>query len=607
MTRNQFVRNTVPTIRRVAIDTELDGQDTVRAASTQVRAPIQWTLLGSLNPSLPAVKPNIPVRHSSLEPGGTQRRRSFLPPQRPDLEDVTPPDSIDALVSAPCDGGIGEWVNQIEVILRVFYNSIRNRALPLHGALPPGFQKQSLSNTLSVRASNVLRRSPSALSKAPSENISIRSGRGTAGRWTKPSRSRPRLLASSAQASSRSSFDDSSIFSPAGSSTRSKYSWGKTATSISLESLVSSFTHQEDHQHSVGFANALCHAIIREEEGMSPVDSDDSEHDTVRLEDETLELAGAPWAKEGIVKHKHHLESGERKAKDRNWNECFAVIERGWMRLFSFSAKSSSIRQKQRNRQASSGRSTVVGGGNWSENAEQLASIMLRQTIASALPSPGYSKSRPWVFALSLPTGAVHLFQVGTPEIVVEFVSTANYWSARLSKEPLVGGVSSVEYGWSEAIMNSAVAMQREREEIASSTSATSAGQMYHGHPPQPASSAPSVHSQRDLGRPSTQSSFGSGSWDYGSVRGPSNKLPADGVKINDWDPPQQSMMASTLSEKEQMWRLKDYVQTIEEELRAHQELRSLIAIAVSLLPAVWRKTVWVSSQSQATPTNRLT
>ena len=29
-----------------------------------------------------------------------------------------------------------------------------------------------------------------------------------------------------------------------------------------------------------------------------------------------------------------------------------------------------------------------------------------------------------------------------------EWVSTCNYWAARLSKEPLAGGVSNMEYGW---------------------------------------------------------------------------------------------------------------------------------------------------------------
>ena len=121
--------------------------------------------------------------------------------------------------------------------------------------------------------------------------------------------------------------------------------------------------------------------------------------------------------------------------------------------LFSFSMTAKSLRTKARN-QKSGG---VVGGGNWQDNAEEVWKFMLRHTIANSLPSPGYSKARPHVWALSLPTGAVHLFSVGTPDIVKEFVSTANFWSARLSKEPMIGGISSMEYGWSDNVINRAL------------------------------------------------------------------------------------------------------------------------------------------------------
>jgi hypothetical protein len=175
---------------------------------------------------------------------------------------------------------------------------------------------------------------------------------------------------------------------------------------------------------------------------------------------------------------------------------------------------------------------------------------MLRQTIASALPSPGYSKSRPHVWALSLPTGAVHLFQAGTPEIVREFVSTANYWSARLSKQPLVGGISNIEYGWSDSVINSALIGGGESRS------------------PPPSSGA----------RPSIQSSIRS-SIDQQGVR---PRLPADRVNISDWSPPQQSMVASNLTEEEQLKALQDYVKNVEEDLSRHNELRSAMNLAFS-------------------------
>lgn len=356
--------------------------------------------------------------------------------------------------------------------------------------------------------------------------------------------------------SSRTSLDDqSSLWSPSASSTWSKYSLGK-LTSVSVDSFGSEYPRGE-YQQSIGFANALSQAIIREDSGNSIASSEDQERNTPLLEDETLQLAGAPWAKEGSLKHKHHLDSVDKRAKDRNWNDCFAVIQQGWMRLFSFSP---ATRRQQKAKQRKPG-NVVVGGGNWLENAEEVWKFLLRQTIASALPPPGYSKSRPHVWALSLPTGAVHLFQVGTPEIVREFVSSANYWSARLSKQPLVGGISNIEYGWSDAVINSALIHTDGNNHNSNTTN--------HNKTP-PSSSA--------AARTSIQSSIRS-SVDHQVAR---PKLPADRVNISDWAPPQQSMVASNLTEEDQLKSLQEYVKKTEDEFQRHNERRSAMILAFS-------------------------
>ena len=319
---------------------------------------------------------------------------------------------------------------------------------------------------------------------------------------------------------------------------------------MSVDSLGSNWP-QGDYQQSIGFANALSQAIIREET-VGSAGSNGSDREELRvaplLEDESLELAGAPWAKEGIVKHKHHLEALDKKSKDRNWNEVFAVVEKGYLSLFSFSTKS------MRNKGKGKATGGVVGGGNWQENAQNLGSFLLRQTIASALPPPGYSKQRPHVWALSLPTGAVHLFQVGTPDIVKEFVSSANYWSARLSNHPLVGGISNIEYGWSDSIVNNAL--------VAAINETNAPRQSINGP------------------RPSIQSSLRSSlDQSSGSVR---SKLPGDRIAISDWSPPTQSMRASNLMEADQLQTLVTYVAGIEEEFQKHNQLRSPMLLAVS-------------------------
>ncbi|KAF2660746.1 hypothetical protein K491DRAFT_588611 [Lophiostoma macrostomum CBS 122681] len=555
MTRSQFVKNTLPTVARVCKESLKDGGDeTLRPQSTQFRrGSIPWN--DKSEPSSPAAENSTFAPDASDEPLENRRARSRLsikPPVRSGSEGVLFAESAmsesNVLVNAPYNGPMKGWEYQIETVLKEFYDSIRKQRLPLHGA-PVQSHEQPSSNNLSV--SGMLRRTPSVLSKAPSENMSYRGRsqadfRSVGNRWVSKTRSRPRLYPTSTQASSRTSLDDGSVWSPAGSSTWSRYSFGKTGTSMSMESLGSHFAHG-DYQQAIGFANALSQAIIREE-GMTIASTEEFTRVAPLLEDETLELAGAPWAKEGILKHKHHLESLDKKAKDRNWSECFAVIEKGYLRLFSFNMNSKSMRLKNKSRPSAG---SVVGGGNWMDNAEALGSFLLRQSIASALPPPGYSKSRPHVWALSLPTGAVHLFQVGTPDIVREFVSTANYWSARLSKEPLVGGVSNIEYGWGENVINPAL-IRRDSTPSA------------QGHVPRP-SMASSLRSSVDHAT--------------GTVKA---RLPGDKVNLSDWSPPTQSMMASNLMEIDQLRALTNYVKNVEEELARHNELRAPMLIAFS-------------------------
>ncbi|OQE37293.1 hypothetical protein PENCOP_c010G00390 [Penicillium coprophilum] len=525
MTKSQFVRNTMPTIHRVAMDAAPEKFETLRPVN---RSKTQHHEAHS-----------VPTSARSATFPSELSRRSF---------DKDTDANVDAgpLVNTPFTGTVRAWEQQVETVLKEFYTSIQKERLPLFGAQPEREVSRMSSNNFLGPSSGTLRRSPSTISKSGSDIFprgrSANSSHGAA-RWSSKPRSRAgRLYPPSMMGSSRTSLDDQSVCSPTGSSTWSKYSLGK-FTSVSVDSFGSDFPRGE-YQQSIGFANALSQAIIREDSATSVYSYEEPERTTPLLEDDTLALAGAPWAKEGSLKHKHHLDAVDKRAKDRNWNDCFAVIQQGWMRLFSFNNPTKSMRQKSKQRGG-----VIVGGGNWTENAEELWKFMLRQTIASALPSPGYSKSRPHVWALSLPTGAVHLFQAGTPEIVREFVSTANYWSARLSKQPLVGGISNIEYGWSDGVINSALIGGESRS-------------------PPPSSGA----------RPSIQSSIRS-SIDHQGVR---PRLPADRVNISDWSPPQQSMVASNLTEEEQWKALQAYVQNVEDDLSRHNELRSAMNLAFS-------------------------
>lgn len=570
MTRGQFLKNTMATIRRVLEESSPDDVQVTNRSATPYQPgdedeDIPVSAIQSLTFPMPAGHKGPHSKRPSLEFGRDFRgsRMSRIGNLSPRLmpEDHDKEFEMDgglALVKGGVSGGTRMWETQVEVVLKDFYKSIQAVALPLHGS--PETVVQAPQSSLSVWGTGgMLRRSNSTISKAPSElSVAGRERQMSAKPskdWTTRNRSRQRVYNGSFAGSSRTSLEDrSSVWSPSASSTWSKYSLNKTQTSMSVDSLGTTYTHG-DYQQSIGFANALSHAIIREEAASGHSGSENGDQLDALLDgDEELELHGAPWAKEGLLKHKHHLESVDKRAKNRNWTDSFAVIQRGYMRLFQFPSKST-------NKASNNG---IVGGGNWIDNAEPIGTFLLRQTIASALPPPGYSKTRPHVWALSLPSGAVHFFEVGTADIVKEFVSTANYWSARLSKEPLTGGVSNVEYGWSDALIDS--------EALTTALSNSNPPSSPPLNPASPPASRASDH--HPGGRPSLQMSVRS-SFDQSRPR-----LPGDKATIKDWTPPAQTMVASNLKELDQLKALENYVANVEEDLRRHNELRPLMMAA---------------------------
>ncbi|KAF8973305.1 hypothetical protein BDZ97DRAFT_1752291 [Flammula alnicola] len=188
---------------------------------------------------------------------------------------------------------------------------------------------------------------------------------------------------------------------------------------------------------SLGFASNLSHTIIREaqESDDRSVHSEGSTSTTISISDEELALLGAPWAKEGMLCRKQYWESAGKRAKDKGWLDVFVVIQKGELKMFTFGDHTS-------------GMSGTFGGGNWLANANLVGTILLAHSLAHALPPPGYHR-RPHCMVLTLANRGVYFFQAGTEELVNEWVSTCNYWAARTSKEPLAGGVSNMEYGWS--------------------------------------------------------------------------------------------------------------------------------------------------------------
>ncbi|GAA5802856.1 hypothetical protein HPULCUR_008331 [Helicostylum pulchrum] len=142
---------------------------------------------------------------------------------------------------------------------------------------------------------------------------------------------------------------------------------------------------------------------------------------------------GTPYYKEGSVVIKHLLKSKDLKANRRDWKECYVVIERSQLNIYKRNIS------------------------NDDSFAQLIESIDLKHTLAHVLPS-GYSRQRQHAFTLQQSNGVVHVFQTESAQQVEEWVSTCNYWAARESKEPLVGGISSMEYGWGNCLDNTSSA-----------------------------------------------------------------------------------------------------------------------------------------------------
>lgn len=152
--------------------------------------------------------------------------------------------------------------------------------------------------------------------------------------------------------------------------------------------------------------------------------------------------------------------------------------------------------------------------------------------MAMALPKPGYSAVRPYCFTVTFPTGEISVFQAGTEELVAEWVATCNYWAARRSRQPLVGGVSNMEYGWARVLSNTEEDPE-DRSSVMSSTRMRGA---------------------------------------YNRVRGQtSDKKDMDKTHINEWKPPPHATIASTLDEEAQLESLVNYVNSLMEELNQHK------------------------------------
>ncbi|KAG9316335.1 hypothetical protein JVU11DRAFT_2366, partial [Chiua virens] len=312
---------------------------------------------------------------------------------------------------------------------------------------------------------------------------------------------------------------------------------------------------------ALGFASNLSHTIIREtqEDEDRSFQSHESNSTTISITDEELALLGAPWAKEGMLCRKQYWESAGKRARSKQWLDVFVVIQRGELNYVYVRRERWGWVSYRRWWQLAC--ELLASCWHWTltdqriqENATPVGTVHLAHSLAHALPPPGYNRQRPHCMVLTLANGGVYFFQAGTEELVNEWVSTCNYWAARTSKEPLAGGVSNMEYGWS-----------RVSDKHPRSASDNDVHRDYDR------TDTLSVRSGR-----SNRSKFG---WREGvaTVRAPMSPW-KDRTTISDWKPPIPPMISSIHDEEAQLEALQKYVGMLKQDLKHHNELREPMA-----------------------------
>ncbi|KAJ1732526.1 hypothetical protein LPJ61_001999 [Coemansia biformis] len=227
----------------------------------------------------------------------------------------------------------------------------------------------------------------------------------------------------------------------------------------------------------------------------------------------------------GVLVRKHLFERAGKKASHRAWRTCYVSVDRGTVAMYKMDGRHGGH----------------PDGRELTDTSLQLGSVSLRHTMTHMLPPPGYSRSRPHVFALQLPSGGVYLFQTASEVELRDWVAACNYWAARESKAPyMIGGVYNMEYGWDNTGDFTLRFDERELRED-------------HGEVLSPAAMAADerrIMEEREASK---------------------------GVNILEWAPPNNPMQRSDLDEAAQLKTLMHHIAYLEEELVAHKKVQGSI------------------------------
>ncbi|KAI7822087.1 hypothetical protein BX661DRAFT_173145 [Kickxella alabastrina] len=227
----------------------------------------------------------------------------------------------------------------------------------------------------------------------------------------------------------------------------------------------------------------------------------------------------------GVLVRKHLFERSGKKASHRAWRTCYVSVDRGTVAMYKMDGR----------------HGAHPDGRELTDTSLQLGSVSLRHTMTHMLPSPGYSRSRPHVFALQLPSGGVYLFQTASEVELRDWVVACNYWAARESKAPyMIGGVYNMEYGWDNTGDFTLRFDEREaREDRGETLSAT-----------EQAAEQRRIMEEREASK---------------------------GASILEWTPPNNPMQRSDQEEAGQLKALLHHISYLEDELVSHKKIQGSI------------------------------
>ncbi|KAI8982585.1 hypothetical protein BDB01DRAFT_793285 [Pilobolus umbonatus] len=181
---------------------------------------------------------------------------------------------------------------------------------------------------------------------------------------------------------------------------------------------------------------------------MTPKESKRMDKKRQSLVGSIQEIIDQVGLKQGLVMRKHVMESTDKKARNRQWQLCYLVMNES--ELIMYRACQDKSRRRKSVMSSTSSVQTIMGDHQWTpnENCPALDRIEMSHTHTVALPHPGWNSQRPHVFRMETSEGGIWLFESIDMFAVQAWVESANKVAARISKSPLKGAISNVDYGW---------------------------------------------------------------------------------------------------------------------------------------------------------------